>query len=142
MKSLRFLRTLSTFAAVCGLASGPAHADEVFTTLDVPGAFHTRPFVIPPNGDVAGLYTDADRIVHGFVFDGATFTTIDVPAAVGTNVVGMNPQGDLVGWYQSEPIPGLVRGYLLSGGEWTWIDVPGASRTAASGINARGDIVG
>jgi hypothetical protein len=58
-----------------------------------------------PSGAIAGLYLDANFVMHGFVrTPGGTFTTFDGPNAdtvdayYGTVVSGLNPAGLLVGY--------------------------------------------
>lgn len=79
-------------------------------------------------GQVAGVYTLADGIRHGFLFDAGNFTTIDVPGAVGTQGFAINNPGDIVGHFLTPD--GKSHGFLLNQkGDFLSIDVPGAVST-------------
>ena len=130
-------------ALALGIAVGPSvsAAAQSFTTIEYPGAMHTRVFGINPRGDIAGFHINLDGTFHGLLraADG-TLTSFDVPGAVSTVAIGINPRGDVVGFYSTTP--GVSHGFLLSRGALTTIDFPGAVSTDALGIGASGDIVG
>ena len=99
---------------------------------------------------IAGLYTDASNVFHGFVrHANGTITTFDPPGAQGTFLVDggcINPAGVIVGQYvdASNVSHGFVRD---ANGAITTIDVPAAGTgpgqgTAAFGINPAGVIEG
>src|SRR5437879_3165372 len=106
---------------------------------------------INPEGVIAGEYSDAGNVVHGFLGteDGA-FTTFDVSGAgsgpgQGTfvaSVEGLTPAGALAGYYTDQS--GVNHGYLRApNGAITKFDVPGAGTgpgegTFVGGINAEG----
>jgi hypothetical protein len=132
--------------------------DGTFTTFDAPGAgtgfAEGTGFSgagINPAGAVAGAYTDASDVQHGFLraSDG-TFTTFDAPGAgtgtfEGTYVVGINPAGAITGQYYD--VNFLAHGYLRDrDGALTTFDVPGAidpyRGTNPSAINQAGAITG
>jgi probable HAF family extracellular repeat protein len=114
-------------------------ADGHFTNLDFPGATYTSAIGINPRGDIAGGYTLADNVNHGFLLSGGEFTTFDFPGASATIVNGMNARGDIVGGYT---ISGANRAFALRDGQFSAIDYPNAAFTTATGINSRGDVVG
>jgi uncharacterized membrane protein len=93
---------------------------------------------------VVGDYTDADGLIHGFLWDKGRFTTIDVPGAGGTTATDINNRGQIVGEYGEDPgnAPTALHGFLLSGGDFTTFDAPGVLFTEPGGINDRGQIVG
>ena len=134
-----FVLAALALAAVFGVPVSAA--DQTFTTIEYPGAMHTRVFGINPRGDIVGFHINLDGTFHGLLreADGA-LTSFDVPGAVFTAAIGINPRGDVVGFYATTP--GLFHGFLLSRGELTTIDFPGAVSTDALGIGASGDIVG
>jgi uncharacterized membrane protein len=135
------MKTRAGFAmttVVLALAATPV-VSQTATSIEVPGALHTRPNGINSSGEISGVYVDADNNIHGFLLDRNGFTTIDVPGAVQTNALKINAQGDIVGFYVT-PV-GQARSFLWRQG--TFYDVlPDAVLTIGSGINARGQIVG
>jgi len=148
--------------ALSTLALGlSARAQEpAFTTFDAPGAGTaagqgTFGLGINPHGMIAGAYTDASGVNHGFLRapDG-TFTTFDAPGAgigptQGTFVAGVGaitPAGAIAGTYTDAS--GVNHGFLRSPhGTFTLLDVPGAGTgpgqgTSAEDINPEGVIAG
>ena len=92
--------------------------DGTFTTFDVPGAgtgaFQgTGLFGVGINavGAIAGTYTDASNVVHGFLRtrDG-TITTYDPPGSVGTFADSINPAGAITGSFTDAS--GTIHGFL------------------------------
>ena len=85
-------------------------ADGKITIYDIKGAGTgagqgTQAEGINPAGVIAGYYTDANNVSHGYVraVDG-TYTFFDVPAAgtgsgQGTFPMTNNPAGSIVGYY-------------------------------------------
>jgi predicted membrane protein len=142
--------------------------DGIITTFDVPGAGTvaspgifpgTFPGGINREGVIAGAYTDASNVTHGFVRapDGI-ITTFDVPGAgtggnqgtLPTGFLGINPKGTITGGYvdANNVTHGFVR---APDGTITTFDVPGAGTVASPGIfpgtfplgiNAEGAITG
>src|SRR5215469_13483345 len=85
--------TLSTSAL-----SVPTSAQNQFITFDVPGAGTgagqgTTPYAINPSGAIAGPYTDANNVDHGFLraADG-TISTFDV-AGASTDAISLSASG-------------------------------------------------
>ena len=60
-----------------------------------------------------GLYADADRKGHGFLWDNGVVTTIDFPGALATLPLGLNNRGQIVGAYVDAK---RRRGFMLSNG--------------------------
>ncbi|MGB2592326.1 MAG: chitobiase/beta-hexosaminidase C-terminal domain-containing protein [Candidatus Acidiferrum sp.] len=108
------------------------------------------------SGDIAGIYTDANSVFHGYVrAANGTITTFDVTGAgttglfPGTVPVNINGAGDITGLY--EDANGLNHGFFRSGSTGTItapLDAPGASTsgmiagTVGFGVNSGGNIVG
>ena len=103
----------------------------VFTTIDVPGAFH-RGLRDQLAARSWGMFPMA-RGAHSFLKDGA-FTTIDVPGATFTCAIGINIAAR--SWGSSSTAWGPTVFYY-GGGTFTTIDVPGAASNEAFGINNR-----
>jgi hypothetical protein len=129
-------------------------------TFDAPGAGAgpgqgTEGIAINPAGVIAGAYTDASGVNHGFLRapDG-TFATFDAPGAgtgpsQGTFVAGVGaitPAGAIVGTYLDKD--GVNHGFLRApDGTFTTFDIPGAGTgpgkgTLAEDINPEGVIAG
>ena len=134
-----------------------------FTAFDAPGTssaaafgYGTFPESINDAGAIAGHYTDAHGLIHGFVRSpGGKVTTFDAPgastvAAFGYGILphSINNAGAIAGHYIDAH--GLTHGFVRSpGGTLTAFDAPGAGATAASGygtfpesINNAGVITG
>ena len=103
-------------------------------------------------GAIAGIYSDANSVNHGFIRNpSGKFTIFDVPGA-GTGTyqgtgcfsdcpVSLNNRGALTGIYIDANYG--YHGYLRSpDGKITTIDPHGSTLTFSSGINDRGDITG
>src|SRR5215469_4970447 len=133
--------TLSTSAI-----SVPPSAQNQFITFDVPGAgtgdFQgTFPYVINPAGAIAGPYTDANNVDHGFLraADG-TITTFDVAGAP-TDAISLSASGAISGNYFDTI--GLRHAFLRArDGTITTFDVPGSIATVGENINSAGTISG
>jgi hypothetical protein len=121
------------------LADGPT-----FTAIDFPGSTSTLVWGINNSGDIAGLYTSADKATHGFLKSRGQFISIDFPGAALTDVFGISPQGDVIGDYAATLTgSGPHHGFVLSReGIFRTIDYPSATSTVARGMNSRGDILG
>ena len=97
--------------------------DGRYTTIAHPdaGFYGTVPQGINNQGQIAGIYYDANDRQHGFILDDGTYSTVNAPDAPGnTQVLDIDDRGRLVG------VSGLVsHGYLADGGgEPTEIDAP------------------
>jgi hypothetical protein len=106
--------------------------------------------------DIAGIYTDASSVFHGFLIDiNGNFTSIDVPGAgtaglfPGTLLTNMDGVGDVTGTYSDAN--GVGHGFvrlLDTGAINAPIDAPGAgttgmfSGTVPFGINVTGELAG
>jgi probable HAF family extracellular repeat protein len=77
--------------------AGPAKADWVFATLDVPGATDTLAYGIKASGQIAGEYWDAASKSRGFLFDNGNFSSLDVLGSNKTAAVAINDSGPIVG---------------------------------------------
>jgi hypothetical protein len=91
-------------------------------------------------GVIAGYYSDANGVYHGFTKDGDDYRTIDVPGADFTGLNAINEEGDVVGTYH---VGAAHHGFVLTrSGKLIIIDVPGAVRSSVGGISDNGNIVG
>ena len=83
---------------------------EDFMSFDVPGSASTAAWDMNPQREIVGVYTGADKKVHGFLVDADwQFTTIDVSGATITRALGINSGGDVVGAYVAG---GITHGYI------------------------------
>jgi len=104
-------------------------ADGTITTLNAPGAgtgtspsygysLGTKALSINDDGVIAGYYSDANEVYHGFMVSASgTITTFNAPgagttAATGTYAVSINDNGVIVGYY-SDPNDGY-HGFQLT----------------------------
>lgn len=71
-----------------------------FTPIDIAGARSTSAQGINADGDISGLYVDANRRTHGFVLHQGSVTSIDYPGADYTDVRGIGPDGSVVGTFK------------------------------------------
>ena len=110
-----------------------------YTTIDYPGATSTSAWGINNRGDVVGVYTLADKTVHGFLWRGGQLTAIDFPGAAATDAWGINSQGDILGDYT---LDGVTHTFVLTAGRFVTVDVPGATLTSLAGINTTGRLFG
>lgn len=124
---------ITTFVPFDALAVGSAYIDMV--------------------GRIAGNYTDAEIVTHGYLRDQfGNFTSFDAPGAGtsagrGTFVAGLTAQGEITtGYYTDENAAGhgFIRSYS---GRFTFFEVPGSGRFAGEGtyvstINASGAVTG
>jgi N-acetylneuraminic acid mutarotase len=120
-------------------------ANDTYTSFEPPAAaaggglfLGTEPFSIDPAGEhVAGLYSDASGVYHGFVraADG-TYTIVDAPAAgaagssmfPGTGAVGVNESGEVAGTYMDAN--GTLHGFLFKPTAETAVATPTFSLAA------------
>lgn len=82
-----------------GLFKDPAAADH--TVLDAPQQVSgTQPEAINDNGDIAGMYSDAAGLPHGFVRTAnGTWIPLDYPGSKYTAIYGINNGGTVCGSY-------------------------------------------
>ena len=110
-----------------------------FRSIDVPGATSTSVSSVNDAGQIAGSFSDANGVGHGFIETGTRFTTLDVPGASSTAVSGINNAGQAVGTF----FVGTVElGFLYSNGSFTTLDPAGATTTIPTAINGSGQVVG
>src|SRR5690349_9233920 len=121
-----------------------------YTTIDVPGALATSPQGINAAGDIVGIYADAARHTHGFLWHDGTFTTIDYQdpethaVADNTDARGIGPSGDIVGshWNNGEEAV-AAHGYRRSpDGAFAPVHFPGHLYEFPQRILADGTILG
>src|SRR6266849_2362906 len=101
-----------------------------FTTLDDPLAISEAVFGINDAGQVVGVYDDANRHGHGFLYSGGTFTTLDDPLGTGgTSARGINDAGQIVGEYF---VAGSAHAhsFLYSGGNFATLAEPSGDTLA------------
>ncbi|MDG4597654.1 MAG: hypothetical protein P9F75_18540 [Candidatus Contendobacter sp.] len=132
------LTVLSLFLFTSLVTSDVQAATYSFTTLHVPGAFHTYPASINASGQVTGYYSDGSH-TYGFLYGGGTFTTLDVPGAVSTFPESINASGQVAGWYSDGSPP---HGFVYSNGTFMTFHGPGAYITRAHSINASSQVAG
>jgi hypothetical protein len=86
-----------------------------FTTFDVPGAggwFGTQVNGLNNRGALVGPFTDADDMLHGYVYYKGELTIIDIPGAFGTEVDCISDNATIVGtWYGYD---GVIHGYFAT----------------------------
>ncbi len=150
MTQIRFSRSLLAAGALAGAlyAQAPAMSSPavvtsygVFTFIDYPGAVSTQIWAINSRGEMVGVYVDAARVTHGFLYARGRFTSVDYPGAALTVANNSNAQGDIVGEYAAVA-NGPRRGFVLSGGRFSTIEIPDAPASGVVGIAANGDLVG
>jgi uncharacterized membrane protein len=112
-----------------------------FFSFDPPGSVGTFPFGINDQGLIAGQYTDADGVTHGFALEDGKYTVIDVPGAPCTLSSGPDMEGRIaLGYCDSSD---NIHPAVYFKGQFTYLpDAPGQSSTSPSAINARGEIAG
>src|SRR5215467_2387514 len=131
-------------------ASASAAAPGRYTTIDVPGATATFAGSVNDFGVVAGGYTDAHGVSHGFIDRRGVFTTVNDPHAgtapgPGTAVHAINDHGVLGGFYVDAH--GVSHGFIDRRGVFTTVNDPHAGTakfqgTILAGINNSGMIDG
>src|SRR6266496_3305862 len=80
------VKILSRFGVIGSIAATMAvpAAAQMFTTIEYPGAMHTRLFGINPRGAIAGFYINTDGSFHGLLRSGEELTSFDFPGATFT----------------------------------------------------------
>ena len=138
--------TINTFDAQ-GAGPGPGPLPVSNSVFEGTGGL-----AINIGGDIAGTYTDASLVAHGFVRTAnGTITTFDAPGAgtgmlQGTLGLSIDDAGDIAGGYvdATAVAHGFVR---AANGTMTTFDAPGAGTgllqgTGGLSINAAGNITG
>jgi uncharacterized membrane protein len=113
--------------------------NNVFTTIDYPGATFTALNGINDNDVIVGSYV-IQIVSHAFFVRNGVFTTIDPPGAKSAIARGTNKSGVIVGTYVDSN--NKSHGFKYVNGAFTTIDFPNAGYTTADGIDAQGEIVG
>jgi len=103
-------RVINAAGQIAGSVSGLSAGDLVmrgfvrdalgrFTEFDAgPAAIRTTPQAINAEGQIAGVYLDANFITHGFVRSAQGFiTTFDAPAEFLWGIREIRPNGDVIG---------------------------------------------
>jgi hypothetical protein len=96
--------------------------DGVFTTFQTPGLLVASPVLngtgphsisIDQAGDIAGSYTDANGVQHGFVRNPyGTLTSFDPPEGKQTIATSISDAGTVTGWYQYNAGGGPPVGFI------------------------------
>jgi probable HAF family extracellular repeat protein len=104
-----------------GHTHGFIYDNGVFVAFDFPDGSETFAADINDNGQILGLYTDANFVSHSFLLEDGSFTNIDVPFSdvFETEVSGINNKGQIVGRYvqrnPDDPVnPFLSHGFLAT----------------------------
>jgi hypothetical protein len=131
-------------------------ADGTFTTFSAPNAgngaypYHQGTYALSINtaGTIAGYYTDANGLSHGFTGTaGGTITSFDPIGSAGTYGESINAAGAIAGYYVDD-VAGAYHGFVRTvDGAITSFDAPGAGTASARGtqawsINTAGTIAG
>ena len=112
-----------------------------FITFDVPSAVNgISPASINSTGEIAGSYSDANFVSHGFIRkpDG-TIIKLDVPNSDDTSAASINSAGVITGQANRQGAHGFLLGQH---GTIIMFDVPDAVGTAPLSINPAGVITG
>jgi len=138
------LLTLFTFLASAAWSQAQPQWKHKIITYNVPGAGNgagqgTLAFGINSSGEVAGFYTDANSVNHGFLRKpNGTFKKFDPAGSTNTFVIGINNEGAIPGWYYDAN--NMMHGFLRArDGAITTFDAPGAGTGANQGTIA-GDV--
>jgi probable HAF family extracellular repeat protein len=136
-----------TVAGWCSSATGAPIGftrtkDGTFTDVNFPGGTGTEATGINDNGDVVGLYFDANGAQHGFLLKGGSYTSIDVPSESSTAAWGINNTGKITVYAVNSN--GGFDSFLYDGTTFTNINDPnaGPSGTVVHTPNNKGDITG
>ncbi len=128
------------FLVVSAAGNASPHKKISAVSFDYPGATDTQATAITPSGEMVGRFTDAEGVVHGFLYSDRRYTSIDVPGAVYTEANWINPRGEIGGDYGDDS--GNFHGFVLKRGHITTVDYPGSMSSSVLGISASGDLVG
>jgi hypothetical protein len=134
-------------AGICGGHGFVRSPQGAYETFDPPGSTATYAFTINAAQTVAGIYYDANNVVHGFMRrSNGSVSLFELPGRSGPLIFGavpfsMNASGEITGtWVDANDIG---HGYFrASNGTLTSFDVPGSISTSAFDINAAGVIAG
>ena len=109
--------------------------------LNIAGQKGISPNDINNHGQVVGMFTDANSVNHGFLYDSGAFAQLDYPGATNTSANGINNLGQIVGSFLDAN--NKSHGFVYNAGNFSSaINCPGAAFTDAMGINDFGLVVG
>jgi hypothetical protein len=127
---------------------GFTDVNGTLATLDVPGATSTALYGINDNGDIVGIYTDSNGVVHGFLRrHTGTVTKLDYPGTdcsgctLTTVAMGINKNAKVAGMLYSIFGQNPSDGFTWSGQTFNKVDVQNTS-TGLRGISNTGIVVG
>jgi len=131
----RTVRCLQSRAKSTISATAPADGAG-FTTFDPPGSTFTVPSAITPDGEIAGYFTDASGLTHGFLRGRhGRITTFDPPGSTLTQATSINPDGEIAGAYCDTAGCAREHGFLRRrDGTFTTFDAPGVSSNILPGL--------
>jgi probable HAF family extracellular repeat protein len=89
---------------------------------------------------IAGSYTDASGVLHGFVMHHGQLTHVDYPGGFPTEAYGINDLGRVIGVYYTAD--GNFHAFTLDNGVYRATDIAGAVTTIPLSINDRDQVVG
>ena len=107
---------------------------------NVKNALSTDATSINDAGTIAGWYTDAASVSHGFTRTGSKTSTIDPPGSTATYVDYIAADGTAVGGYSDAA--SVYHGFTEKGGVYTTFDYPGSAKTLLFAYSASGEAVG
>jgi hypothetical protein len=116
---------------------------QTLVPFDAPGAVSTFVHGINNSGTVAGSYSDASNITHGFIRSASgEFTTFDAPgASAATYVAAINANGAIAGSFLDDAK--VDHGFLRSAdGTVTIIDPPNSQGTELMVLSNTGEVAG
>jgi len=137
MKRAIHLATAFALTTLCLCANAGAKV----ATIEIPGAIFVAPLSINDKGQITGVYADASKRRHGFLWQPhAALATFDVASADDTYPSAISAAGVITGWcYGSGLDAGFVR---AADGSTTIFNVPRGTITRPAGINRNGWIAG
>jgi hypothetical protein len=92
-----------------------------FVYVTPPGSTSTTGGYVDDSNDVAGVFTDAKGVEHGFVYGAGRYVTFDMPEpATSITVTGINNEGRVVGSYTGGA-DGKEHGFIYNGSTVTAI---------------------
>jgi hypothetical protein len=123
--------------------------DGSFQVIQEPGSTFVAPEVINDQGDIAGIFSDANSASHGFILTtNGTFSSFDIPGAAtdSVNAIRITASDTVVGNFVDAN--SIWHGYIRTAdGTVSVVDAPGASTQTGTGttiddMNTEGTIVG
>ena len=110
-------------------------ATETFSAdINDPLAVSTVTAAINNSDEIAGFFTDASGVIHGFIDNGGAFTTVDPAGSTETQLLGLNDEGIADGF---AVIDGVQHGIIYDSLTKTFaiLDPAGSTATTLNGIN-------